>query len=327
MNRMQNQSNLESDYRRVVEPTGPIRYLSGTTIEILGSFPIGFVPKHALFDFDGTLSLIREGWVHVMVPMMVDILLETGTDESPDDLFWIVEKYVAELTGQQTIYQMIRLAEEVSRRGGRPADPLEYKKEYHRRLMERIRSRREDLRQGRVDPVEMLVPGSMQLLDNLRSKNVKLYLASGTDEVYVREEAELLKIDTFFGEHIYGAVDDYRSFSKAQVIQRILANQSVQARKLIGFGDGYVEIQNVKEAGGIAVGVASDEANRSGRPDPWKRERLIGIGADFIVPDFREQMQLVDFLWNDIQDDGTSTTGPLRDTTGTARETGEQEID
>jgi len=27
-----------------------------------------------LFDFDGTLSLIRSGWVDVMVPMMVEIL-------------------------------------------------------------------------------------------------------------------------------------------------------------------------------------------------------------------------------------------------------------
>ena len=30
----------------------------------------------ALFDFDGTLSLIRSGWVDVMVPMMVEILLD-----------------------------------------------------------------------------------------------------------------------------------------------------------------------------------------------------------------------------------------------------------
>ena len=28
-----------------------------------------------LFDFDGTLSLIRSGWMNVMVPMMVEILV------------------------------------------------------------------------------------------------------------------------------------------------------------------------------------------------------------------------------------------------------------
>ncbi len=31
----------------------------------------------ALFDFDGTLSLVRAGWEHVMVPMMVEFLADT----------------------------------------------------------------------------------------------------------------------------------------------------------------------------------------------------------------------------------------------------------
>jgi len=65
-----------------------------------------------------------------------------------------------------------------------------------------------------------------------------MYLASGTDENYVREEAELLGIAPYFGEHIYGAIDDYQSFSKAQVIQQILDNGSIAAEKLVGFGDG-----------------------------------------------------------------------------------------
>src|ERR1051325_4565435 len=38
--------------------------------------------RSALFDFDGTLSLIREGWPQVMIPMMVGVLRETGTAES-----------------------------------------------------------------------------------------------------------------------------------------------------------------------------------------------------------------------------------------------------
>jgi hypothetical protein len=46
------------------------------------------------------------------------------------------------------------------------------------------------------------------------------------------------------------------------------------------------------------VGVASDESARSGRPDAWKRDRLIGVGADLIVPDFRESSRLVGYLWN-----------------------------
>ena len=87
------------------------------------------------------------------------------------------------------------------------------------------------------------------------------------------------------------------SFSKAQVIQRIFAEQEIDGARLLGFGDGYVEIDNVKSAGGIAVAVASDEAGRSGEPDAWKRQRLIGVGADIVIPDFQDWLPLVEYLW------------------------------
>lgn len=289
--------NIEVDYTRIVADTESTRFLPGSPIEIIRSVNFAGPPEYALFDFDGTLSLIREGWMDVMIPMMVEVLLETGTGESRDQLHNLVYKFVTELTGKQTIYQMIRLKEEVALRGGTPADPLDYKREYHNRLMERIDARREGLRSGRSTPVEMLVPGSVELLNALKRRDVQMYLASGTDEHYVREEALLLGIDSYFGEHIYGAIDDYRSFSKAQVIRSILGNADVVPSKLVGFGDGYVEILNVKEAGGTAVGVASDESGRSGKPDVWKRERLIGVGADLIIPDFRHHEDLIEYLW------------------------------
>ncbi len=256
----------------------PTRLLRGCGIELVGGFRSQATLRHALFDFDGTLSLIREGWPEVMIPMMIEFLQETGTDESPAALREIVTRYVAELTGKQTIYQMIRLAEEVRRRGGRPLDPLAYKAEYHNRLMARIESRREALRAGVAVRETMTVPGSYTLLGMLQARGVQMYLASGTDEQYVKEEVALLGLDTYFGDHVYGALDDFRSFSKAQVIERILSENRVEAASLVGFGDGYVEIQNVRDVGGTAVAVASDEANRSGQPDAWKRARLIGAG-------------------------------------------------
>src|SRR5262249_41863492 len=42
--------------------------------------------RSVLFDFDGTLSLIREGWPRVMIPMMVDELRQTPTAESDEQL-------------------------------------------------------------------------------------------------------------------------------------------------------------------------------------------------------------------------------------------------
>ena len=81
------------------------------------------------------------------------------------------------------------------------------------------------------------------------------------------------------------------------MIERICENH-VDCATLLGFGDGYVEIQNVKSVGGLAVAVASDEAGRSGKPDPWKRDRLIGAGADVVIPDYRDWATLVDYLWS-----------------------------
>ncbi len=125
-----------------------MHFLADSSIEVVGDFLPGEAPAHVLFDFDGTLSLIREGWPDIMVPMMVEFLQATGTDEAPDILEAVCSSFVMELTGKQTIYQMIRLADEVTLRGGIPLDPLEYKSEYHDWLMRHIETRREGLRTG-----------------------------------------------------------------------------------------------------------------------------------------------------------------------------------
>ena len=65
--------------------------------------------------------------------------------------------------------------------------------------------------------------------------------------------------------------------------------------ELLTFGDGYVEIENTAAVGGLAVGVASNEAERQGI-DAWKRQRLIEAGAAIIIPDFREYEVLLDYL-------------------------------
>lgn len=290
-------SAYECDYAQKFAAAGAGRFLPDTSIEVIRE-PAGRREyAHVLFDFDGTLSLIRQGWTEVMVPMMVEILLDAPRHESANQLDGLVREYVMRLTGKQTIYQMIQLAEEVRKRGGAPLDPLEYKRIYHGNLMDLIRERREALRSGRCRPEEMLVPHSFELLDALRRRGLPMYLASGTDERYVSEEADLLGLTSYFGRHIYGAIDDYHSYSKQMVIERILRENDVEGDRLLGFGDAYVEIDNVKSAGGAAVGVASDEAGRSGKPDPWKRDRLIGVGADIIIPDYREYEALMDYLF------------------------------
>ena len=110
----------EPDFRPAAVEIAEGRYLPGTSIEIIRSVERVAPPEHVLLDFDGTLSLIREGWPEVMVPMMVEVLEATGTDESSDALGKLAYEFVMQLTGKQTIYQMIRLAEEVVKRGGTP---------------------------------------------------------------------------------------------------------------------------------------------------------------------------------------------------------------
>jgi phosphoglycolate phosphatase-like HAD superfamily hydrolase len=254
--------------------------------------------RSVLFDFDGTLSLLREGWPQVMIPMMVEVLQETGTRETPQELTTKVEEFVMRLNGRQTIYQMIQLADEVKQRGGTPLDPLDYKHRYHDRLLARIHGRIEALEQGSTASNQWTVPGSHELLDQLRQRGVTLYLASGTDLKYVRHEAALLGVAEFFGPHIYGALDDYRNFSKQMIIDRILHENQLQGTQLLGFGDGFVEIEEVKKAGGVAVAVASDEVRREG-VNAWKRDRLVRAGADVVIPDYRQGAQLLRWLFAD----------------------------
>lgn len=208
------------------------------------------------------------------------------TDETEAELRAIVEEFVARLTGKETIYQMMELAEQVRLRGGEPEDPKVYKKMYLDALHETIKDRLEDLRSGRVSPEAHLVPGSRALLEDLKSRGLKLFLASGTDHDNVVEEAKLLDVYRYFDGGVFGALDDLSKFSKALLVRQIVETSEYKGEEFLGFGDGYVEIEVVKQAGGIAVGVASEEPHCQ-TIDAWKRNRLAGVGADFIVANFQ----------------------------------------
>ncbi len=68
-----------------------------------------------------------------------------------------------------------------------------------------------------------------------------------------------------------------RPFPRRWSSNASFAKTPFAGEQLLAFGDGYVEIENTKEVGGLAVAVASDEANNgSGRMDEWKRDRLSG---------------------------------------------------
>ncbi|MCC7176409.1 MAG: HAD family hydrolase [Bryobacterales bacterium] len=252
--------------------------------------------RFVLFDFDGTVSLIRSGWVDVMVPMMVETLAGLKTGETEAQLTAVVEEFVGRLTGKQTMYQMLELVRQVEIRGGRPLDPLEYKRAYLARLHDKISHRLEELREGAAPPEKYIVPGARAMLESLAGMGLTMYLASGTDQQYMREEARLLDVDRYFGGGVFGALDDYKSFSKRILIRQVIASTGCRGGEFLGFGDGFVEIENVKEVGGVAVGVATAEPECR-EVDEWKRRRLAGAGADFIVPNFLCHQELLACLF------------------------------
>jgi len=251
--------------------------------------------RHAVFDFDGTLSLIREGWQPIMTAVMVDALLQSPHHESEPELRRMAADLVARTTGHMTNYQMACLGQEVARRGGHPLDPPTYKQHFLNRLNERIEQRLASLEAGRITPDDLMVPGARALLQTLCARGVRCYLVSGSDEPGVVKEAAALHITSYF-DSIHGAQSDPAWSAKKEFFSNLVARHHLSESELVSFGDGTAEIEEAVRAGGIAVGVASNEAERAGL-DEHKRHLLIQAGAHIIVPDFREHEKWVTLLF------------------------------
>lgn len=245
-------------------------------------------PRVAVLDFDGTLSLVRSGWVEIMVDLMMQVLQPlAGTSETAAELVASVTDAVLNLNGRPTIYQMDYLVTEARRRGGEPQSAAHYTQQFLDALHKKSERRLLALQGGELQADDLLVPGTRAMLNRLIARGVHLTLASGTAVVNVRHEATLLGIDHYFEGRIFGPGEDPRGFSKLAVMQQVLAETGFRGAQLLGFGDGFVEIENIKQLGGTAIGCATDEVHRSGNVETWKRTRLIDAGADVIVPDYQ----------------------------------------
>lgn len=250
----------------------------------------------ALFDFDGTLSLVRGHWQGIMVPMMVQTLAAADAEASREELAEVVEQLVTARTGQPTMQQVLALVEEVRRRGGQPPDPDQYLADYLARLARQTNARLEALAHGRVPPDALLVPGARELLEALAARGWLLALASGTALEDVRREAVALGIAHFFGERMWGPVGNDPGFSKQQVLETLLRAEGLAPQEVAVVGDGPAEIEAGARLGAFTVGVASDEQHRDGRVQPRKREHLLRAGADVILADFRPVPLIVRLL-------------------------------
>jgi phosphoglycolate phosphatase-like HAD superfamily hydrolase len=270
--------------------------LPGTQIEIINEVERGRF-KYGLFDFDGTVSLLREGWQDIMAPVMVEMIC--GDTKPTQDIYDEVQRVIDETTGIQTIYQMQVLEKMVRAHGLVPEekilDPFGYKDIYNDRLMVPVRERIAKVQSGALPIEQTIVRGSIEFVKKLRERGLQLYVFSGTDREDVRNEAAQLGAAPYFNE-IWGAIRDLEGYSKDKVIKEILAEHKLHGAEVLICGDGPVELKNAKENGCVALGVCSDEKAGQGW-DMHKRQRLIKAGADILVPDFGEVDKLLEYLF------------------------------
>lgn len=248
-----------------------------------------------VLDFDGTISTLRCGWETVMEPLMLEMIC--GKTEPSEAIRKEVAAYIDESTGIQTILQMKWLANAVQEKGlnpGMPTDPWFYKAEYNRRLMLQVQQRLNRLKSGEEAPEAYLMAGSRAFLENLCSRGIRLYVASGTDHPDVVNEATCLGVAQYFTQ-IAGAPVGSENCSKEKVIAELLDAQKLPGEQLAVIGDGKVEIRLGKEAGARTIGLAGNERQRRGI-DEVKRQRLIAAGADVITGDYLEPDAIFEFL-------------------------------
>ena len=294
----------DADYVYQPELADDIRQavcVDGTDIEVCVHPPPALARvRHAVFDHDGTISTLRQGWERIMEPLMIRAILG-GRYETADAALYHrvahrVRDYIDKSTGIETLVQMDALVGMVGEFGIVPArdilDTAGYKAIYNQALMEVVDGRLARFRRGELNLDDLTIKGAVPFLRSLREMGVRLYLASGTDHDDVRREAEALGYADLFDGGIYGALDRAQAHAKRRVIQRILHENGLDGSRLAVFGDGPVELREARKRHGAAVGVASDEVRRYGL-HAGKRARLIMAGAHLVIPDFSQAGRLL----------------------------------
>lgn len=280
--------------------------VSGTNIEIIRPFD-GRKLTTALFDFDGTLSRERDGWVNLMVATCSAALAQAVPDISvAETVDWVIAD-IENTIGLATYQQMKRLADEIKRQGGLSLSPQRYKEVYNDALVSMVKTAHQKLANRELDIEDLRVPGAIELLTGLEKRLGKeaLFLASGTDIQPVQESVKILGYDRFFEDRIMasGIDGNHSDCPKQRIIERLIKQRNLQPGQLLTFGDGVPEIEHTHRAGGIAVGVLSPDQSyyefRGHFSTEKKRQRLIQAGAHVLVPDFRCSSELLKLVCPD----------------------------
>ena len=281
-------------------------YKEGTEIEIIEEIPKNLIIKNIIFDHDGTISSLREGWEIVMHKLMLEEICGDQLSKLPTDeynrLSLKCEKFINDTTGIQTIVQMQGLRKVIQEEGFIPESEIksaaEYKAIYLNELMISVNERIKKYENGERSIHDFSILGGPQTLKVLSEKGFKLFLASGTDEENVIIEANALGYGSMFNGGIFGSKGNEIGDAKKIVINRIIEKGNCKGENLVVIGDGPVEIIEGRRVGALCIGVASDEIRRHGI-NYSKRTRLIRAGAHIIIPDFSQLNQLLKIIFSD----------------------------
>ncbi|MEI6275265.1 MAG: PfkB family carbohydrate kinase [Prolixibacteraceae bacterium] len=293
-------------HHELAEELRMAKYMEDSEIEIVDQSILSkdIYPKYAIFDHDGTISTLREGWEEIMKPMMIKAILGKNYKDADEVLYHKVAARAAEFidktTGIQTLVQMQGLIALVKEFGCVPEEEIldifGYKKIYNDELLLMVNEREKKLHRGELALDDFTMKNAVPFLMRLYQSGVKLFLASGTDEEDVKNEAKALGYDYLFEGRIFGAVGDINKEAKKIVLDKILDSiGTAESGQIITFGDGPVEIRETHKRNGITVGLASNEQRRYGL-NTHKRTRLIKAGADIIISDFSQMEHLLELL-------------------------------
>ena len=279
-------------------------YFADSEIEIINPWKENIHIKYAIFDHDGTISTLREGWEHIMAPVMIQSILGEKYRDAGMDIYRKVEERVLEFidktTGIQTLVQMKGLVDIVREFGYVPEeemlDEFGYKAVYYDGLLKMVRSRERKFINGELSLDDLTIKNAVPFMQKLVDAGVQLYLASGSDEKDVIEEACTMGYAHLFEGRIYGSVNDVTIEAKRIVLNRIMEEIGQDgSTQVVTFGDGPVEIRETHKRGGLTVGLATNELRRY-ELNPSKRTRLIKAGADIIIPDFSQSAKLLTLM-------------------------------